>query len=140
MVTDAAPEAGGALLRALAELAERTAVLAVQVPDTRAELEQVRERLDDIVRADGLAAIELERRLGALEAGLAAEARERDGVWAGAQRLAAEMDGRLRAALEVRDRAVDRWWRSVFWAVERIGLPLASAAAGALAARKGWLP
>lgn len=128
-MTEDAP--GGALLRALAELAERAG-------------------------EDKTGAVELERRLCALEAGLAAEAREREGVWAGSQRLCGEVDGRLRefvatrlrealetregAAVAMRQRAAERWWRSAIWAVERIGLPLASAAAGALAAQRGWLP
>ena len=54
---------------------------------------------------------ELERRVLALE--IAAESGRRDG---------------------------DRWRRWLVWLVDRFVVPLVCAAAGALAARKGWLP
>ena len=47
---------------------------------------------------------------------------------------------RIEMEAEVRRREGARWSGRAVWLVDRFVVPLVCAAAGALAARKGWLP
>lgn len=129
---------GGTLLRVLADLAEKVAEERIISAAAKAEAERAHQRLDDLTAPAEVS--ERERRLGALEARLASEERERAGVWSGAQRLVEELRLEVRATAAARERVEDRWRAAGRWALDRIALPLVAAAAGALAARKGWLP
>lgn len=105
---DACPP-GGALLRILADLAERTAEVRSIATGAKDDATRAQERLDELVLPSAVAG--RENRLSSIEARLTALER---------------MDG--------------RWLGVLRWIVDRIMLPLAALAAGALAARRGWLP